>query len=102
MALRRHEMMWRVMPEAWRGQSDHLWSCERADRDSGQTSHPKYSFQVAIFPPTKCTRIASWVVALLRSLFRVTVQSHWIASLVPSSERNISFTVTFRSVKFLK
>src|ERR1700757_2318197 len=24
--------------------------------------------QVAIFPPTRCTRIASWVVALLRSL----------------------------------
>ena len=60
------------------------------------------AFQLAIFPPTKCTRIASWAVALLRSLLRVTVQSHWIASLAPSSERNISFTVTFRSVKFLK
>ena len=30
------------------------------------------------------------------------VQSHWIASLVASSERNMSLRVTFRLVKFLK
>src|SRR5215471_7169334 len=45
-----------------------------SETDSGarqRSESPKYSFQLAIFPPTRWTRIASGVVLLFLSLFRV-------------------------------